>query len=172
MFGEVALTRRSKPILSERKALIAQRSAHRSTHLSRASIPTSLLTIDTSIDCVLAVKFRSNRMILPQKHHIRACYGHCKVAACVPVAALVIRLFAMALQFTRPPPWAEGSLRVVQGSPLPNLSDTVGRMLPICYLPSLAALRLGLRLNCFLPTLFSESPVHVQVSILLHQVLA
>lgn len=96
---------------------------------------------------MLAVKFRGNQMTLPEKHHDRACYGYCKVAVCVPVAAPVTQLSAMALQFTRPPPWAECSLRVAQGSPLPKMGDTVGRMLPICYLPSLAAHRLGLRLN-------------------------
>ncbi len=86
-------------------------------------------------------------MIPPLNRHNRACYEYCKVAVCVPVAPPVTRLSAMALQFTRPPPWTECSLRVAQGSPLPKMGDTVGRMLPICYLPSLAARRLGLRLN-------------------------
>nr|GFD60159.1 hypothetical protein [Tanacetum cinerariifolium] len=80
------------------------------TALSQASSRTSDLTIDTSVDCILVVEFRDDQRILPQEHHIRACCGHCKVAVCVPVAAPVTQLSAMALQFTRPPPWAECSL--------------------------------------------------------------
>ena len=96
---------------------------------------------------MLAVKFRINQMILSFEQHHLVCYGYCKVAVCVPVAAPVTRLSAMALQFTRLPLWIECSLRVAQGSPLLEMGDTVGRMLPIHYLHSLAAHCLGLRLN-------------------------
>lgn len=66
VFGEVALTRRSKPTVSERQGADHPTvRARPPTALSRHPIPTSVLTVDTSIDRILAVKFRRNSMILP-----------------------------------------------------------------------------------------------------------
>lgn len=86
-------------------------------------------------------------MIPPEKQHKHVCYAYCKVAVCVPVASSVTRFSAMALQFTRPSPWQSMlPLRCTRFNP-PKMGDTGGRMLPIRYLPSLAAHHLGMRLN-------------------------
>lgn len=148
VFGEVALTRRSKPSLSERE--VADRSTVRATPqpLRFPKLPSQLLFTQTlPLTTCWTSSFGTTRQSFHSSSITVPANGHCKVAVCVPVAAPVTPLSAMALQFTRPPPWAECSLQVTQGSPLPKMGDTAGRMLPICYLPSLAAHRLGLRLN-------------------------
>lgn len=76
--------------------------------------------IDTPIDHMLAVKFRGNQMTPPYKQHSHTCYGHCKVAVCVPVAAPVTQLSAMALQFTRPIPGLNAPFRLHRVHPSQN----------------------------------------------------